>query len=543
MNSKSLNISSIGILALLVVLSLGFVSATLNLDKTDLTFNPSTTPSPQSITITNPDSTVKTLTFRSTLTIQGRSSSVTFNIAGNKVLNATNNYTTTITLTPSAAISPYYFDYGVLYSEPFLVSYNDGTDLQTVTVSIENNEYCDYFNINEDLSVNIRDVSVTGVGEDYKWYPGDDIEISVKTENNGDADMENIELSWCLYDTDNNECVISDTENSFDLDSGDSDTSTIQFTINPDDLNSDVRDYQFVVGATGRITEGTNKGNYSCISDYKDISMQVEKNLVILSKINIPDVAQCGSEIPISADVYNIGSKNQEDLSVLITSSALGINKKIDFSKVKSFDKEKLDTTLTIPTGLQEKSYTLNFEVVDSSGDVYQSDKTDVSSDYTALLNVQGSCVIIPTATISATLISGGKAGEQTVIKATIINTGGQNSTTFNVAASGYTDWASSVKLDSNTITLSPGQSKEVSFTFDVNKDVSGDKTFYIEVVSNNEMIVRQPVPVTIQKSSSILSGLSGITGDNWYLWAIGALNIILVIVIIIVAVKVTKRK
>ena len=89
------------------------------------------------------------------------------------------------------------------------------------------------------------------------------------------------------------------------------------------------------------------------------------------------------------------------------------------------------------------------------------------------------------------------------------------------------------------------GKSKDVLMTFNVNKDVSGDKLFNIDVLSEGESVLKQSVSITIEKASGF--NLSGITGNiisegNWYLWGIGALNVLLVIIIILVAIKVAKK-
>ena len=75
--------------------------------------------------------------------------------------------------------------------------------------------------------------------------------------------------------------------------------------------------------------------------------------------------------------------------------------------------------------------------------------------------------------------------------------------------------------------------------TFEVKEDVEGEKTFYIEVLADNELIVNQPVAVPIIDKGW---NLPSIGGSNWHLWAIGALNVILVIFIIIIAVRIARR-
>ena len=123
-------------------------------------------------------------------------------------------------------------------------------------------------------------------------------------------------------------------------------------------------------------------------------------------------------------------------------------------------------------------------------------------------------------------------------INITIENTG-DDTTTYTINPASYSTWASSADIDSNTFTLDKGKSKEVLITFNVKKDVSGEKTFSIELLSENQLVTTQPVSVAIE-DSSFFSKLSG--ESNAWLWGIGFLNIVLVVIIILVAVRIVKK-
>ena len=68
---------------------------------------------------------------------------------------------------------------------------------------------------------------------------------------------------------------------------------------------------------------------------------------------------------------------------------------------------------------------------------------------------------------------------------------------------------------------------------------IEGEKTFYVEVLADNDLIVNQPVAVPIVKKGF---SLPSIGGSNWHLWAIGALNVILVIFIIVIAIRIARK-
>ena len=173
----------------------------------------------------------------------------------------------------------------------------------------------------------------------------------------------------------------------------------------------------------------------------------------------------------------------------------------------------------------------------------YKNDFNDDNSEFSLPLSVSGGCTGSAEGQLSvfANIASGGKAGQELVVRATVTNKGDlQKTYALNVA--GFEDWASSFSLDQNTLSLNPGQSKDVSATLDVNDNAAGSKTFFLEFLSGGEL-VRQPVTVAVTESSGS-GGITGfVTGGNWYLWGIGLLNVLLVVVIIVVAVKVARKK
>ncbi len=376
-------------------------------------------------------------------------------------------------------------------------------------------------------------------GDDDEWFPLDEIEVEIEIENKGDEKIEDIEVEWGLYNVDANEWVKEiEDEKDFNLKDGKEEVITISFKLESDldiDLDElvDGDTYKFYVIANGYDTEYEED---VCAYEEESIEMIIEDDFVVLYDIQFSETVSCGTEVQLTAEVWNIGDNDQEDVSVKIYNSDLGINEMVEIGDIDSFDKEDLDFILSIPEDAEEKNYPLDFSVYDEDEDVFQNDYDDQDSEFRTLLTVEGSCKGSETALVSANLETGGKAGQEMVVRATITNTGDDLST-FTLNAAAYTGWASSVSLDASTIVLGPGESKDVLFTFDVKKDALAVNTFDIEIVSNGELVIKQPVSITIEPSAAGFE-----IGDNWYLWGIALLNIILVIIIIIVAVKVAKK-
>lgn len=400
------------------------------------------------------------------------------------------------------------------------------------------NSFCS-FKDNDNLNIDF-DITNKGLGDEEEWFPLDEIEVKVNVENKGDEKINNIAVGWGLYNKKTGKWIIEDEENDFDLKKNDDKTITINFKLDDANEFENSGDYVFYVKATGEDEE--YGGNKTCTSESQSIDVIIEDDFVKLDNLEFTETVSCGADLQVSADVWNIGDEDQENIYVLFYNKDLGIDQKVEIGDINAFDKEKLSTILKIPKNAKEKTYTIRAAVYDKDKKVYENKNND-ESKLDLLVNVQGSCSVESKAVVSAVLASGGQAGKELVIKATVTNTG-DKLTTYNINAAGYTEWASSVELSEKTIVLSAGESKEVLMTFKVDKDVSGEKTFNVELTSGEELIVKQPVQVSIEKSN-FLGGITGniISESNWYLWGIGVVNIVLIVIIILVAVRFAKKK
>ena len=182
---------------------------------------------------------------------------------------------------------------------------------------------------------------------------------------------------------------------------------------------------------------------------------------------------------------------------------------------------------------MEEKTYTLKLTIYDEDHDIYENDYDDEKAIFDVYLKVEGNCAVTKVI-LSAGVESGGKAGGELVIKATVTNPGSEL-TTYALIITEYDSWASLVDIKPSTLILDAGKSAEVLITFKVDKDASGDQQFNIEVLSEGELVIIQPVgPVSIEKvllgSKDLLTAL------------IVAISIVLIIIIIVLAVKVARK-
>ncbi len=417
----------------------------------------------------------------------------------------------------------------------------EGTAIVVIDPTPEATDYCEVSNIGEiTLDIELENKGVLGDGEETAWYPTDTIEVTVDISNDGDEDVKKLQIGYYLLDSDGNEIIKEKKVKEIKLDSGDEDTVTFTFDINPKDLEGDFEDYTLYVVANGEMDSGDNDGDDTCSSETIEatmVSFTDNDDLIALDELKAnPETVACGGDLIIDGKAWNIGADDQDNVYLRIYNTELKIDQKIELGDIDSLESEGFSYTAVIPQDIKEGTYEISIDVYNEDSDIYESD-TSVLANYIILFEVEGNCKIAIPATVGATLENGGKAGQPMVIKASITNTGTQTAT-YTVNPTSYDSWASTATLVNPTI-VEAGKTAEILITLNVNKGIEGTQTFNLEVISEDTVVANQPVEVEIQKS---LFNLSGVMGDNWYLWLIGAVNILLIVIIIVVALRVSSE-
>jgi len=182
---------------------------------------------------------------------------------------------------------------------------------------------------------------------------------------------------------------------------------------------------------------------------------------------------------------------------------------------------------------MEEKWYELKFIILED-GDVFENDYVDSDAEFEVLFNLEN-CAFAQ-AFVSASLDDGGKAGRDLIVRVTITNTG-TDATTYLVNAAGYAEWASTATVEPNTIILEAGQSEDVLIALDVNRDASGERLFNIEILSEGQLVISQPLSVSIEKAL-----VGDLFGDNLATILVIGISVILVIIIIVLAIRVARK-
>jgi len=403
---------------------------------------------------------------------------------------------------------------------------------------------CEFGNPNGNIKVDVKDIQNSGeFGKDDEWHLFDPITVEFRVQNKGDEKIEDIVVEWGVYSEETNEWVIDvDDENDFNLKDGDDESVTVSFTITEDDLDVDLEDLEagdltIFVRASG---DDAETDATICSSDSETVELIIDDDFVIVSNVQMAETAQCGDTVTVTADAWNIGDNDEDDVSVLLRSDELFTAKEITVGDISSLDNERISFSFAVSKSATEKVYGIRFYALDEDGDVFQNDD-DEESLIELPLTVSGGCILPTNVDVSAVLDSDAVAGQDLIVKATLTNTG-NSAAEYDISVTNYASWAELKSISDESVSLEKGASKDVTITLVPSKDAEGDKEFTLQV-SFDDKVKEQKIGVSIEKPTGF-AGITGsvIGGGNTVVTALIVAIIILVVLIIIVAVSLSRK-
>jgi hypothetical protein len=407
-------------------------------------------------------------------------------------------------------------------------------------------EFCDKGNMNTS-SVKISNIDDTSSDDAWEWKPLDEVTVEVDVENNLNRD-EDFVVELALYDSQKDNFIELDGENSIEqevsIDEDDEETVSFEFVV-PAEIESSEGRYMLYVKAyvDGKESTYCNSYNADDVPDSDSVSIVVDKNThdVYLEELTASsDIVQAGDTVTISARAYNIGDNDEDKVKLSLVNTKLGLDLESSTFGLDMGDSNLVDFSFVVPYTAANGVYSLrltSYFYYKKSSDTYSK-----SQAFDIKINVVGGSSTPVTSVqseIAASLESEALSGEEMKVTSTITNTG-TNRTTFAISVKGYESWATLGTLSAKTVTLDGGESKDISISFDVNKNATGEQTFTIESKSGSRVDSKE-VAVEISESS-FLSSLASSLGGKTMLWIIGIINIILIVLIIYLAVRIFRR-
>jgi len=384
-----------------------------------------------------------------------------------------------------------------------------------------------------DLDVDIKN---KGIGEeDNEWYPFDEIEVEINVDNVFDDDLKDIVVEWGLYNPDKNKFTdIEDEENDFNLKDGKDKTILLNLIADPNDFSEKTDNYIFYVKVYSEDSRNNLNEENSAVEYFEEISIQRD-DFMILDSVIFPESIQCGEVFQMTGDVWNIANDQEDSVSIRVYNKELEINEMIDLGDIDALESSDFTFEYNVPKGLAEKLYILELRVIDEDGDTYEADNDD-DSVFLRQFKVEGNNCgeATPKPTITAKLDSSTSeaiAGEKVIIKATIKNTGTEE-TTYDLSVFGNSAWSNLDSIDPQSITLAAGESKDVSIILMIDKDAEGDKELTLKAV-DDEQTTEQKIALSIKSKGASSGKVAEHLRTNWFIYVIVLVNLILIIAII----------
>ena len=428
---------------------------------------------------------------------------------------------------------------------------------QTLTFKVHKS-YCEQGPLNlSTIEIKSVDESGSSSDSDWAWYPQDNITLAVQVKNNDDDNDRTVRVEWDIYDTNAKEFLDVGDDDTIDINTNEDETAEFTFEV-PYDLAQGnyllyVKAYDDDDGEAKICSVAKDNGKSALLGEEEGISLQIKRDShdVRVTKTNIPELLSCGSTSDIGLWIANLGKSREDKIKVTLLKSVFSDEISREISKLDWDDKaEEVSFPISVPTDLKEGKYTLKFKIdydYDKADDDYNHEET-VSYN----IEVKGNCVAEQkqvAALITAELEEGAVAeeGGQLAIKGTLKNTG-TATTTYDLSAVDYDSWATLDRIDTRSVTLDAGKSKDFSLYFTIKDNVKGEQFFTIKAVSGTETKEQEVSVVVEAKANEAISGITGnaITEhlrENWFIWVIVVINIVLIIAIILVARRIVAAK
>jgi uncharacterized membrane protein len=478
------------------------------------------------IAVTNDGNTIQNVM----LTIQD-SSSFEFNVlTGSQSISpgSTKTYTIDITkVTTSTGVGSFAHEINAT-----------GTSSATGSLTIERS-YCRSGETADFIT--ILDVDDRSSGDDWEWGPLKEVKLRVEVDNTADA-SKRVSVEIGLYDETRGRFVDLSTEDreleeTIRIDSDRSERLDFEFTLPATlDMNNN---YRLYIKAFERGSESEQCTSEIASNQYsQEITIDSDEDLII-DELEMPSIFTCGSTNTVSFKLYNLHLGDEENMRINLFSSELGLDINTPHFELDEGYDEDIHITFAIPEGIEAKNYRITLSAEYDyrvSSDSYRSSET--LGVYT--IRLEGDkCMPAFTPTISADLDPETETivGKDLKIEITIANPIGAETTDYIIALEDYSSWASSVSMNETTFTLSPGESKTITATFNPTK--AGGQEFLVKAIYG-VAVHEQRINVSLDEKVTFLSRLSNsinIKADSTF-WLTIAIFVVLILIILVLLVR-----
>lgn len=399
-------------------------------------------------------------------------------------------------------------------------------DTFTLEVRVRPQDLCsDGTTDDPDGNLKIDDIDDPNNGDEFD--PGDRIDIDVKIENDYDEDLD-VKLTAFLIDKEEDD-VLPNAEDSDvqEIDEGETEEFEFDIKVPADIEEKSTSRYAVYIQAT----EEGNEDDH-CVWKQVDIDIDKEKDSVLVEDINVQDTLICGILNDIEVDIVNAGTKDQDNVKVILSISGVTLNaveKTWEIPEIKDGKDMTLTFSINLPAGIAEGDHTINAKIYDGDGRDY---KNGYSGEKVTIICAPAE----PEAslTLSPPSISVRKDSSFTVT-ATVTNTG-DTEETFTLKVTPIGAWIDPFET---SFTLDIGESQAEVLTFIAKQEGSQSATVEVLDVDGEELPTRTTKILTASITSTFPSGITGAVtatplSKQWPLFtAIGILALAVIVLLI----------
>jgi uncharacterized membrane protein len=398
------------------------------------------------------------------------------------------------------------------------ITVSDGT----VNVTKKTNILISYEDDRNELA--ISNVELTDeTGDENTLAPGDTLSISFDVDNKISATIKSIKVStWLVSDTGKRLTDKYQFE-AFSLEGKDSQTLDYKFQI-PFDIE-DGSDVYVVISA-----KGTNEERDESTSTLYIVGQKVERDThkIAFESVSASGNIECGSIIDLTVSLWNIGTET-ENVYLEAQSSDLKIKELTEpfTMKAKGSSANAIKTiSIQIPTSAATKNYTLNILAHYNDNKSAEVFKYPLAVYCSNPVQKQGIGKLdLPTTSYE------GKSGQSISFTVTLKNTG-DVAATYDLELQGLSGWAKG-SISPDSVTLNPGESKELSITITPNADAVGDKIVSLIASANNVVVDSKDISISLQKQGIQITPIN-LTSENTQALFVIAVGIIVAIALLL---------
>ena len=220
---------------------------------------------------------------------------------------------------------------------------------------------------NDQGFLQVDDIEEPDSGDDFK--PGDKITISGDVENTDDNDHDVI-VEAILYNVDQDEVIERAESESFNVNEDDTESFDFELEVPLEDGNLDEDDaYRMYV----KVFEDGDEDKNCNYDDVDDLEFNRESNQVVITRATVTPISvMCNANANFVVDVQNVGSDEDDRVSVKLVDSSLGLDWESEFFNLEKFDKSGDSATITqtfrIPSTTETGTYNVEAIVVFDGG-------------------------------------------------------------------------------------------------------------------------------------------------------------------------------